>query len=1142
MNQQNAQPTNNKKPSRSKGNRQRLATSTGNGKTGNGKLSESMGSADNLNKQLRERVDLCVLHKDRRGRFTSVNPAFSKAVGIPADELIGKTDFDLFPAELAKQYLDIDNAIMESALPEHVVEEHEGTGGERRWVEVIKLPKTNEAGKVVGIQVIFWDASHHQQTELELGQTQFLMDTLLDNIPDLVYFKDKQSRFIRISRSNSKYFDLADPAMARGKSDGDYYDTDYARETLSEERRIMESGEPIIGQVHRQAFSDGEETWWSTTKLPLKTDNGETIGTFGISRDVTLQVQAEQELHRERDMLKTITDNIPDLIYVKDRYGRFVTCNAAMLNMLDVESVSALAGKTDYDFFPPELASGYVADDQIIMRSGEPLMDQEESAQRSEGNPFWLLTTKVPLRNQHGDIVGIVGIGRDITSRKLAGEELLKAKDSADAANRAKSEFLANMSHEIRTPMNAVIGMTELLLNTKIDMSQRGYLKMVQESGDSLMTIINDVLDFSKIEAGMLDIDCIAFNLREQLGDTMKTLAVRAHAKQLEIAFRIAPEIPDYVLGDPGRLRQIIINLAGNAIKFTEEGEVVVEVELQNATDEGCELCFCVRDTGIGIPRDKCESVFREFEQADASTTRRFGGTGLGLTISSRLVDMMGGIIWVDSEVGVGSRFYFTIQLQAAPDDVAQDKSRGVVIVGGTRVLVVDDNKTNRKILDEMLTNWGMIPTLADDVDDAMMAIEIAHESGKPIGLVVSDVNMPDQDGFDFARRLRANTATSEVPIIMLTSGGRLGDRELRQELRIAERLMKPVKQSELFDSVVRTLGVNVAEDEQDLNTKSTFDIRPLSILLTEDNLVNQKLAIGLLSKFGHTVSIANNGQEAVDAIADPENYFDVVLMDVQMPVMDGLEAARTIREAEQGTDRHIPIIAMTAHAMKGDREQCLESGMDQYVPKPIRSEVLFETLRELVPNISSQAADSAKGDLSTRECISEISSPDGQASTDTADDATAASSPPTDQAAPVAKCVSEALSNEDEVEILGDQGDAASDAEAIDWERLYNSFGQNESLLVDLFRTFEAECLSLKQRLVEAQSKEDHEQLRIAAHTLKGAGMAVGAQLLADAAGSLEDRICDGETGDFDKSVEEIDGRLKATLVVTARYVAQHG
>ncbi len=685
--------------------------------------------------------------------------------------------------------------------------------------------------------------------------------------------------------------------------------------------------------------------------LSLLTTVGSQVGLF-IDRK-----RAEVELERFFNLSL-------DLFCIANFEGYFLRVNPAWERVLGYSEKELLASPF-LDFVHPEDRAATAAA-TASLSAEDRLIAFVNRYRCRDGSYRWLQWTATPYRH-HGLIYASA---RDISDARRAEEALTRyardleaakweqdanaerlaqlvkeleiAKGRAEEATIAKGEFLANVSHEIRTPMNAIIGMTDLALRTSLTAPQRDYLRTVKDAGESLLTLVNDILDFSKIEARRLSLERVTFDVRGSIEDAVRLLAPRAHEKGLELACRIQPEVPAELLGDPGRLRQVLLNLVGNAIKFTEQGEVIVEVTLDSQAGDEAALKFTISDTGIGIPREKQWQVFGAFVQADASTTRRYGGTGLGLAISSQLVELMGGRMWIESEIGHGSRFHFIAHFGMVPRAVAAAPHDSSVLED-LRVLIVDDNKTNRQILEEMLANWRMKPTSVDSAHAALSVLGKAGPAGNPFRLALIDALMPDVDGFMLARNIRTLALVPDVKLIMLTSADLSSGVARAEASGFAAYLSKPVKQSELFDAILTLFGTASSLPPPVLDRSAQTTQRSLRILVAEDNATNQKLVTTMLEQLGHSVVVAPNGLEAVTRTGDER--FDIVLMDVQMPEMGGLEATLAIRMREESTGVHVPIVAMTAHAMSGDRERCIEAGMDGYLSKPLRLDELAATV-----------------------------------------------------------------------------------------------------------------------------------------------------------------------------------------------------
>ncbi|MCE5314820.1 MAG: response regulator [Armatimonadota bacterium] len=731
-----------------------------------------------------------------------------------------------------------------------------------------------------------------------------------------------------------------------------------------------DAGVPHFEQEYRVRHANGEYRWVYDFTLIIRNSSGTITHYCGYLLDITDRKKIEEALKNSEEKFRAVAEYSKVGITLA-REDKFIYVNPYTLEHSGYSQEQLLSEPANM-IISPEYHP--VIREQISRSmAGENVTSDDIKMITASGQERW-----ITLSTASFDYMGertVAAIALDVTDRKRAEdvlkkshmkmeagvrqrtaelaaanaalhqkileqsrteEALRKAKEEAEAASRAKSEFLANMSHEIRTPMNGIIGMTELALNTNLTHEQHEYLQAVMGSADALLTLINDILDFSKIEARKMTINPDDFNLRDSLADILSILAIRAHEKGLELACHVLPDVPDAVVGDTHRLRQIVVNLVGNAIKFTETGEVVLRVETQSRTSNEAVLHFSVSDTGIGIPIDKHAEIFEAFAQADGSTTRRYGGTGLGLAISSQLTRMMGGETQVESELGVGSTFHFTLPFKL------QDSAPARVIpveLENMPVLVVDDNDTNRHIFQEMLTSWRMNPTTVSSGEEALHVMKTAARDGNRFPLALIDARMPEMDGFALTEMIKQTPELVETTIIMLSSAGQHGNIKTYRDMDIALYLVKPVRQSDLLECI-RKIFAKSEPVERESYAPMPKNARSLSILLAEDNPVNQKLALRILQKRGHKVNVVDNGQNAVEAVNG--QHFDLILMDVQMPEMDGFEATTAIRKKEKTTGTHIPIIAMTAHAMTEDKERCIAVGMDDYISKPIRANALI--------------------------------------------------------------------------------------------------------------------------------------------------------------------------------------------------------
>jgi two-component system sensor histidine kinase/response regulator len=1008
------------------------------------------------------------------GQLLLVNHAFARMLGYDSPEELMRAITDVGSQVYVDpkrrqdftQLLDLNGEVKDFEFEAYRKD------GSKIWISESAHSVRGPEGSILYYEGFDTDITLRKQAEKWLHEGN-LLRILIDSLPDFVFFEDPEGQYVLNNRAHLRSMGAERQGDVLGKTVFDFHPPELATRYYKDEMQVVRTGVGIFDKEELALDrSTGETRWRLTSKLPLVDGHGKVTGIIGLSRDITDQKKMEGTIQQERNLLRTVIDNLPDNIYVKDSACRKIIANRADLQILGRGSEEEVLGKTDFEFFSSEVADKFFADDQSVIQTGQPVVNREEYYFDAEGQKHWLLTTKVPLRDPKSQIVGLVGIGHDITKRKRAEEALRDAHEELAHKNRElekasqfKSEFLANMSHEIRTPMNSILGMTELCMETELNPEQRHYLNSVYSSAQSLLSLLNDVLDISKIEAGRMELYEAEFNLRTEVGRALKFFGCRAAEKGIELLYYIPPDIPNRFVGDALRLRQVLVNLVGNALKFTERGHVIVRANLEGgsggATERGngspdsfgeCMLHFTVSDTGIGIPPEKQGSIFESFTQADTSISRRYGGSGLGLTISSKIIEIMGGRIWLKSEVGKGTTFHFTIRLRT-PEKSQQAGTNGDGELTGLPVLIADDNETTRMLLQEMLTAWRMDPRTVENGQAALAELNRAATSGEPYALALMDVNMPGVDGFTAVERIQQSEVLRDTPVIIVSILQTPKMLERLRELRVDAVFSKPFNSSALLGTiqkVMRKKGAPIVQSEnEDVEPAPTIERvcinaspPPLHILLAEDNPMNQEVATIRLKKQGHTVVVAGDGLQAVSAYQ--KEPFDLILMDVHMPNMDGIEATKRIRKLEEETGGHIPIVALTASAMKGDRERLQAAGMDEHVAKPIQTQELFDAIDRVTQR--------------TRKVETEVTTQTGK--------------------------VGSSLNKEDL--LAGVEGD--------------------KGLLKHLIDTFKDHTPKMLDELREGFEHSDFKRIRYAAHTLKGSLGTFGAKAGWDVAQRLEE------------------------------------
>jgi PAS domain S-box-containing protein len=906
------------------------------------------------------------------GHFIQVNRSLCEIVGYTESELLFRDFQSITHPDDLETDLGYMRAMIEGKINTYQMEKrYFHKSGQIVWILLSVSLVHDRKGDPLYFIAQIQDITERKEADEKLRLNEALLRTVIDATPDWIFIKDRNHRYLLANQSYANSLYLS-PQDFVAKTDIDLgFPEDIVkgneekgiRGFWADDREVMESGKAKFIE-EEPAVIDGRELIFSTVKVPLKDTSGWVWGVLGFAHDITARKQAEERLRKSKQRFRTLLESASEAIIAIEIDGTITLVNKMAEQVFGYHRNELIGQKASMlvpNQFREEDAQLRVeafanADAQVITR---------EMIGLRKGNEEFSMTLSISIIDTGEGKISL-GFISDITERKRSEEQLREAKESAESANRAKSEFLANMSHEIRTPMNAVIGMTGLLLDTDLSSDQQEFVEVIRTSSDALLTVINDILDFSKIESGKLDLEWHPFDLRDSIEESLDLLATKASEKNLNLAYTIDSQVPGTIVGDSTRLRQIFVNLINNAVKFTQLGEIVVSVSARPLLEEELwdassgyqsshsssplyELHCVVEDTGIGISKDKMGVLFQSFTQVDASTTRLFGGTGLGLAISKRLAEMMGGTMWVESELGKGSKFHFTIKAAAAPSQVQIYLKSSQPELKERRLLIVDDNSTNRRILELQAESWGMKPCVAGSGQQALEWML----RGDLFDVAILDMQMPDMDGMQLATEIRKMRTKAELPLIMLTSVGKRGREDQEENFSIF--LTKPIKPSQLYDALIGLLTGKASRRVRQLSSKRGFTAlshqNPLKILLVEDNVVNQKVALRILERMGYRADVAGNGIEAIQALE--RQHYDVALMDVQMPDMDGLTATREICR-RWSRDERPRIIAMTANAMQGDREECMAAGMDDYLSKPVDTEELIEALersnKDIVP------------------------------------------------------------------------------------------------------------------------------------------------------------------------------------------------